>query len=76
MYVVPGRVVVYNGFVSTVRHLLVFVMCISLLGTTASSVQAQQMFGKYFTETGHNVVEETKLLPSPRILTASASFIM
>ena len=58
MYVVAGRVFGYNGFVSTVRRLLVFVMCISLLGITASSVQAQQMFGKYSTETGHNVVGE------------------
>ena len=48
----------YNGFVSNVRHLLVVVLCVTLLGITGTSVQAQQTFGKYFTETGHNVVGE------------------
>jgi len=31
---------------------------VTLLGITGTSVQAQQTFGKYFTETGHNVVGE------------------
>ena len=52
----PCLAVVYNGSVSAVKRIILFVICLALLGITGSNVQAQQAFGKYFTETGHNVV--------------------
>lgn len=46
----------YNGFVSTVKRFFVVALGLALLGITGTSARAQQAFGKYFTETGHNVV--------------------